>query len=179
MSADSQTQTVIRFYRAGEKPYGVFSNLHRAAMDFEGRIYQSAEAAYQAGKPREDAVREWLLAAPHQHLLAIAAHSLLPWDIVEGWATNRRARMLAVVRAKFHQHDHLARLLLETGTARIAESATTDNAVNRRWGEVLRNGQWIGENALGKILMQVRAEIRGTPDPPGLAPLEQGQFWDP
>lgn len=45
--------------------------------------------------------------------------------------------------------------LTATGTARLVESATVDNAVNRLWGEV--NG--VGKNKLGELLMEVRAEL--------------------
>jgi predicted NAD-dependent protein-ADP-ribosyltransferase YbiA (DUF1768 family) len=45
---------------------------------------------------------------------------------------------------------------LSTGTARLVETATTDSPVNRLWGEV--NG--VGQNKLGELLMEVRAELR-------------------
>jgi ribA/ribD-fused uncharacterized protein len=145
----------VRFYRASEKPYGVFSNLFRRPVTFEGRGFPTAEHAYQSGKPRGDRVREWLMAAPSPSLLAVAAHGLFPWDIAPGWSKGRRARMLAVVRAKFAQHPDLAAVLVGTGDARIVEAGTVDNEVNRRWGEV--NGR--GSNWLGLILMEVRGEL--------------------
>lgn len=49
--------TEIRFYRANEKPYGAFSNLYKRELVFEGETYPTSEHAYQAGKPRKDAVR--------------------------------------------------------------------------------------------------------------------------
>jgi len=54
----------IHFYRSNEKPYGVFSNLHRTSVVFDGREYPTAEHAYQAGKASKEAVREWILSAP-------------------------------------------------------------------------------------------------------------------
>ena len=51
----------------------------------------------------------------------------------------------------------ISKILLSTGEKRIVETATVDNEVNRRWGEV--NG--VGQNWLGLILMEVRAELRG------------------
>jgi len=63
--------------------------------------------------------------------------------------------MKRVLRAKFTQHEDLKQLLLSTGTARLVESATVDNAVNRLWGEV--NG--VGKNKLGELLMEVRSEL--------------------
>jgi ribA/ribD-fused uncharacterized protein len=145
----------IRFYRANEKPYGAFSCLYRRAILFEGRVHQSAEHAYQAGKARKETVREWILSAPTPSLVAMAAHGLYTWDIAPGWSKIKFARMRDVLRAKFSQHPDLQELLLSTGSARLVEAGTVDNAVNRLWGEV--NGK--GKNMLGVLLMEVRGEI--------------------
>lgn len=152
--------TTIRFYRANEKPFGCFSNLYRRSVIFHGLTFDCAESAYQYGKARRPEVRDWLMKAPSPSLLAGAAHSLNYWDIVPGWSKNRYTRMKEVVLAKFSQHPDLAGILLSTGDARIAESATMDNEVNRRWGEVKVAGQWVGRNWLGEILMGVRGHLR-------------------
>lgn len=146
----------IRFYRANEKPFGVFSNLYRRPVEFEGVVYPTSEHAYQAGKPRKDSVRDWLLAAPSPALLAMAAHGLYVWDIHPDWAKTKFQRMKKILLAKFTQNEDLKVLLLSTGDSRLVESATVDNAVNRLWGEV--NGK--GQNKLGELLMEVRQEIR-------------------
>jgi ribA/ribD-fused uncharacterized protein len=146
----------IRFYRASEKPYGVFSNLYKREIDFEDEIFATSEHAYQAGKARKPAVRKWLLAAPSPALLAMAAHGLYYWDVAPGWSKSKFDRMRAVLRAKFTQHEDLKKILLETGDARLVESATVDNPVNRLWGEV--NG--VGKNTLGIMLMELRTELR-------------------
>ncbi|MBB4841327.1 ribA/ribD-fused uncharacterized protein [Sphingomonas kyeonggiensis] len=146
----------IRFYRASEKPYGAFSNLYRREIEFEGETFPTSEHAYQAGKPRKPAVKEWLMKAPSPALLAMAAHGLYYWDVAPGWSTSKYDRMRGVLRAKFEQHPDLKELLLSTGTARLVESATVDNEVNRLWGEV--NG--VGKNMLGVMLMELRTELR-------------------
>lgn len=146
----------IRFYRASEKPYGPFSNLYRREIEFEGETFATSEHAYQAGKARKAAVKEWLMQAPSPSLLAMAAHGLYYWDVAPGWSTTKFDRMRRVLRAKFEQHDDLKALLLSTGNARLVESATVDNEVNRLWGEV--NG--VGRNMLGEMLMELRAELR-------------------
>ena len=146
----------IRFYRSNEKPYGVFSNLYRRSVAFEGIEFATAEHAYQAGKARKPEVREWLLSAPSPALVAMAAHGLYTWDIVPKWSLTKFDRMRAVLRAKFSQHDDLRDVLLATGNARLVESATVDNEVNRLWGEV--NGK--GKNMLGVLLMEIRDDLR-------------------
>jgi ribA/ribD-fused uncharacterized protein len=148
----------IRFYRASEKPYGPFSNLYRRAIEFEGEVFATSEHAYQAGKARKPEVKKWLMAAPSPALLAMAAHGLYYWDVAPGWSKTKFDRMRAVLRAKFTQHEDLRELLLGTGDAVLIESATVDNPVNRRWGQV--NG--VGSNMLGVMLMELRAELRET-----------------
>jgi len=146
----------IHFYRSNEKPYGVFSNLHRTPVTFEDQVFPTAEHAYQAGKAAKPAVRDWILSAPSPALVAMAAHGLYTWDIVPTWSKIKFDRMRGVLRAKFSQHPALRDLLLSTGNARLVEVGTTDNAVNRLWGEV--NGK--GKNMLGVLLMEVRDELR-------------------
>jgi ribA/ribD-fused uncharacterized protein len=145
----------ICFYQANERPYGVFSNLYRRPIQFEGEVFPTAEHAYQAGKPRRPEVRAWLLAAPSPALLAMAAHGLYTWDVSPGWAGTKFDRMKRVLRAKFTQHIDLAEILLSTGDARLVEAASVDNPVNRLWGEV--NGK--GQNMLGRLLAEIRCEL--------------------
>lgn len=154
--------TEIRFYRANEKPYGVFSNLFKRTVTFEGVEFPTAEHAYQAGKARKETVRNWLLSAPTPSLVAMAAHGLYTWDIVPNWSKIKFERMREVLRAKYTQHEDLRLVLLSTGDARLVESCRTDNLVNRTWGEV--NGK--GLNMLGVLLMEVRVELRQTEKTP-------------
>ena len=166
----------IHFYRASDKPYGVFSNLYPRPIVFEDREFPTAEHAYQAGKARREDVRKWILSAPTPALVAMAAHGLYTWDIVSDWSEIKFRRMRAVLRAKFSQHDDFRRILLSTGDARLVETARNANRVSRTWGEV--NGK--GRNMLGVLLMDVREELRATEDSrtadPGLSvkkpPLE-------
>lgn len=146
----------IRFYRANERPYGVFSNLYRRSILLDGEVFPTAEHAYQAGKARKSEVRAWILAAPSPALVAMAAHGLYTWDIVPDWSRIKFDRMRRVLRAKFTQHEDLAAILLSTGDARLVEAATVDNPVNRLWGEV--NGR--GQNMLGQLVSETRTELR-------------------
>lgn len=149
-------ETDIKFYRASEKPYGAFSNLFRREIVFENRVFKTSEHAYQAGKPVNPTVTEWILSAPTPGLLAMAAHGLYTWDIRPDWSKIKYDRMRSVLRAKFTQHEDLRDLLLSTGDFRLVEAGTTDNLVNRTWGEV--NGK--GKNMLGVMLMELRTELR-------------------
>lgn len=151
----------IRFYRADEKPYGVFSNLFRRAIVYEDRVYPTAEHAYQAGKARKPAVRDWLLSAPSPSLVAMAAHGLYSWDVAPNWSRTKVDRMRAVLRAKFTQHADLQEVLIATGATRLVEAGTVANSVNLFWGEV--NGK--GKNMLGVLLMELRTALVSSKTP--------------
>ncbi len=147
----------IKFYRSNERPYGIFSNLYPSPVQFEGKLYPTAEHAYQAGKARKPEVRDWILSAPSPALAAMAAHGLYTWDVTPNWAEIKTDRMRRVLRAKFEQHPDLRKILLDTGRSRLVEAGTVNNAVNRFWGEV--NG--VGQNMLGVMLMELRDELSG------------------
>jgi ribA/ribD-fused uncharacterized protein len=148
----------IKFYRSNEKPYGIFSNLYPSPVEFEGKLYPTAEHAYQAGKARKPEVRDWILSAPTPALAAMAAHGLYTWDVTPNWAEIKFDRMRRILRAKFEQHPEFRAILFGTGQARIVEAGTVNNAVNQLWGEV--NG--VGRNMLGVMLMELRAEFFAT-----------------
>ena len=61
-------------------------------------------------------------------------------------------------RAKFTQHETLKSLLLSTGEAKIFEHTENDSY----WGD---GGDGSGKNMLGRILMEIRAELQAKQDP--------------
>ena len=79
------------------------------------------------------------------------------------WREKRASIVHKGVLQKFLQNPELAEKLLETGEQMIAECAVKDKI----WGIGLSMGdeerfcvdKWKGQNLLGQILMQVRAEI--------------------
>ena len=81
----------------------------------------------------------------------------------EIWREKRESIVHKGVLQKFLQNPELAEKLLETGEQMIAECAVKDKI----WGiglsmwdeERFCVNKWKGQNLLGKILMQVRAEI--------------------
>ena len=80
------------------------------------------------------------------------------------WNENRERIVYEGNVAKFTQNDELKRKLLSTGNYLIAEANPKDPI----WGIGLSESdarkrypsQWRGKNLLGKILMQIRDEIR-------------------
>lgn len=69
------------------------------------------------------------------------------------WNSSRVEVMRRALRAKFDQHDDLRTLLLSTGEAKLVEHTENDAF----WGD---GGDGSGQNMLGRLLMEVRAELR-------------------
>ena len=80
----------------------------------------------------------------------------------EEWEKRRFDIMYMCLRRKFDQNPALKTLLLKTGNLKLVE-ATPD----KLWGcgatlssNVIRRGEWYGQNKQGEILMIVRDELR-------------------
>jgi ribA/ribD-fused uncharacterized protein len=148
----------VHFWKPEGKPYGALSNLFARPVVVGGIRYRSAEHAYKAAQARRLQVRAWLRNAPTAELVANAGEKLPKHETVKGWTGKRVEVMRRILKAKFLQHEDLRRLLLETGECRLVEWAPEDNDINRFWSEV--RGSGVGQNRLGKLLMDLRRELR-------------------
>jgi ribA/ribD-fused uncharacterized protein len=132
--------------------YRFLSNFWPAEVEFEGITYPTAEHAYQAAKTLDAAERKRIaaLATPADAKRAGRAVQPLRAD----WEMAKFDVMERCVRDKFTRHADLRQRLLATGDAELIEGNTWGDRI---WGVY----QGEGENRLGKILMNVRAELRG------------------
>lgn len=120
-TTQAQPLPEIRFYRANERPYGVFSNLYRCEVRFENQVFPTAEHAYQAGKAAKSDVRQWILNAPTPALAAMAAHGLYTWDVVPNWAQmSAKSEEFDLTRGPI---SHETGLTLGQGTSASMEEA--------------------------------------------------------
>jgi len=128
------------------------SNFYEAPTVYEGVLYRTSEHAFQAAKTTDaqerKAVRDCKTAGESKKMGRKI--TLRP-----GWDGMRVQVMRDVLRSKFTsvQNEHLKERLLETGDAELIEGNTWGD---REWGQV--NGQ--GKNLLGKLLMELREELR-------------------
>ena len=69
------------------------------------------------------------------------------------WEQVKDDIMREVVKAKFTQHESLRKTLLSTEDSILVEHTVND----KYWGD---GGDGLGKNMLGKILMEVREELK-------------------
>ncbi|KAL6780498.1 RFD2 [Auxenochlorella protothecoides x Auxenochlorella symbiontica] len=126
------------------------------------RLWPTSEHYYQAQKfagvagEAAAALRAAIAAAPSPEAaaaLARAAQRARPRLVRPDWHRAKVAVMLHVLRAKFASHPDAAAALLGTGDAPLQEDAPHDYF----WGRGLTG---TGNNMLGRLLVQVRSELR-------------------
>lgn len=143
----------IHFYHQWKKPYGCFSNFSAHPVRIDGELWPTTEHYFQAMKfPHEPDRQQRILDTPDP-----GAAKRIAWEHgarpTQGWDTLRDEVMRIAVRAKFTQHADIRRILLDTGDQTLVEHTKND----RYWGD---GGDGSGQNRLGQILMEIRAELR-------------------
>jgi ribA/ribD-fused uncharacterized protein len=146
-----EAQTVIHFYSTtGE--YGCFSNFSRHPIFLAGKRWPTSEHYFQAQKfAGEPDVEEIRLAKTPMIAAQIGRDRKRP--LRRDWESVKERVMMDALRAKFTQHEELTAVLLGTGDAVLVEHTANDSY----WGD---GGDGSGKNRLGRLLMQLRDELR-------------------
>lgn len=141
----------INFYKTRDK-YGCFSNFSRHSVKLDGRIWPTSEHYFQAKKFLSWDEQELIRNAPSPSDAANLGRSRKR-PLRKDWEEVKDDVMREVVRAKFNQHEDIKQILLSTKNAYLVEHTVNDSY----WGD---GGDGSGKNMLGKILMEIREELR-------------------
>lgn len=145
------TDAQVFFY---EQDFYVLSNFSAFRLTWRGIDFDTAEAAYHWEKFAGSEV--WIAKAIR---LASSAHEA--FKIAESERNRRRPDwdavrvdiMREILRAKAEQHEYVRRKLLATGDRELVEDSWRDDFWG--WGP-----NRTGQNMLGKLWMEIRAELR-------------------
>ena len=131
--------------------YRWLSNFEMCDVWYEGDCYPSSEHAFQAAKTLvKDERRSIQFADTPGKAKKLGQEVTLQKD----WTPEKRIRIMrTILRNKFIYNDHLKQKLLDTGNEELVEGNTWGDTF---WG--VCNG--IGENNLGKLLMEIRDDIK-------------------
>lgn len=130
--------------------HGFLSNFSPHAVVYEGDIYPTAEHAFQAAKTLDPAQRAQIRSAGSPGAAKGLGRrvALRPF-----WNEVRVEIMRQILASKFAPGSAVAGLLLETGNEELIEGNTWGDTF---WG--VCGGE--GENHLGRLLMELREELR-------------------
>lgn len=144
------TDTQVFFY---EQDFYVLSNFSAFMVQCAGLLFPTSEHAYHWHKFPDDPLKRRAIQ------IATSAHNA--FKMAERWKQYRRPDwdavklniMRHILRLKAEQHEYVRRKLLATGDRELIEDSWRDSFWG--WGPN-RDGQ----NMLGKLWMEIRAEIR-------------------
>lgn len=142
---------VIQFYRIHD-PYGCFSNFAPYPVEIDGLLWPTTEHYFQAQKFADPAYRERIRQDKHPSAAKGLGNSR-KMPIRPDWDAVRVDVMWKAVRAKLAQYPDVAETLLSTGDALLVEHSVNDPF----WTD---GGDGSGENTFGRLLMELRAELR-------------------
>ena len=142
---------VISFYSTKDE-YGCFSNFSAHKIFLKGKSWKTTEHYFQAQKFAGTSDEEELrLADSPMQVAKMGRDRKRP--LRKDWEAVKDDIMREALKAKFTQHEDLKKILLETGDAQLVEHTKND----RYWAD---GGDGSGLNMLGKLLMELREELR-------------------
>lgn len=147
------TDTQVFFY---EQDFYVLSNFSAFSLWLAGIRFDTSEAAYHYEKfPYATTVQVQIRNAPSAHEAFKIAERNKPLRRAD-WEDVKVGVMRRILRAKVDQHEYVRRKLLATGNRELIEDSWRDAFWG--WGE-----NRDGKNMLGKLWMEIRAELRAFP----------------
>lgn len=166
MNKDNNASNIICFYHESEE-YGCFSNWFKAKFEYAGKTFSSVEQYMMYHKVqmfREYDLADKIMCTDDPAAIKklgrthIAAFNAALWDNT-CYAILKRG-----IRAKFMQNYDILKILLSTNNHILAEASAKDV----KWGigvaiddaDRYNIQAWRGKNLLGRILMEVRDELK-------------------
>jgi len=129
--------------------YYFLSNFYTAPVMYEGLLYQNNESAFQSAKVTDIEKRKQFCSKDPSTAKKKGRNVTLRHD----WEKIKDQVMEDCVKDKFTRNEDLKQRLLDTGDKELVEGNTWNDTY---WG-VCRGR---GKNVLGKILMNIREELR-------------------
>ena len=132
----------------------VFDNFSAHAIELNGKLYPTAEAAYQAAQCTNPKGKEAIRSARSPKQAKVLANEVYKAAKDPDWESKKVEMMEKILRAKLAQHPEVADALKQSGDEDIIENSPVDYF----WGA---GADGSGQNMLGKLWMKLRDEGRG------------------
>jgi len=129
--------------------FGFLSNFYESSIWYENERYASVEHAYQAAKSSDPETKKMIREAKTPGIAKRLGKSC---QLAPDWESRSEKIMRDLIKLKF-ENPLLRAMLLATEDAELIERNTWNDT---RWG-VCRG---VGQNLLGKILMDEREALR-------------------
>lgn len=137
--------------------YRWLSNFAWVDIQYKGKTFPSVEHAYMSAKIDDEKWREFCTSKSNTagQIKRITEEALKLAPLVDNWDTVKLEVMKECLWEKFNQEPFLSKLV-ETGNQNIQEGNYHKDLF---WGVDLHESPNIGENHLGRLIMETRFQI--------------------
>jgi ribA/ribD-fused uncharacterized protein len=160
----------ILFFFSKEPENKEFSSFYDTTFKLDDVEYKNAEQAFQAIRAKtfgDDESFKKILKSKSAQSAKSFGNKIEKFD-EEVWNAQRDNVMRSILRAKFSQNPTIRKQLLDSGNGMIANADPRENY----WGigtsagtSIAKNpAKWKGKNMMGKLLMELRDELRAEDD---------------
>lgn len=158
MNAKSQNK-IIAFTKVS-LPYGWMGNMAPYTVSYNNKVWPTSEALFQALRYKHAGIQKEILQQSSPMAAKMKSKSYADKRVVEPQSQQDLENMEMVLRLKLDQHPELKTELKNTGNKTIIEdSSNRASGSGLFWGAAFQNGQWTGQNILGKLWMKLRTEL--------------------
>ncbi len=142
------------------------SNMYDAPMQVDGITFPTVEHYFQWSKAKmfgDAEAEKKILKTPSSKSVKTYGDKVKDFK-EEEWTAKKDNIMRIAVKAKFTQHPELRKKLQETGTRPLAEANPRDKywsiGTSSDTSKAKDPSKWPGKNVLGKILEEIRTELK-------------------
>ena len=151
---------VISFTKV-ELPYGWLGKMYAAPITYNGKIYRTSEALFQALRFDNPEIQELIRAEKSPMAAKMVATKHKKEMKIVAREKEYIQNMALCLQLKFDQHPALKEKLLKTKDHILIEDIGNRNGENHLfWGMKKINGVWTGNNMMGKLLMELREKYK-------------------
>ena len=146
------------FIRKVSEPFGWLGNMSPYPVVYNGETYRTTEALFQALRFEDAEIVQLIREQKSPMAAKMMAKKHKTKRVLEPLCPQDLDNMRLCLRLKIEQHPDLRDQLVATRPEEIIEDCTK-RPRGLFWGAALKDGQWVGENQLGKMWMELRATV--------------------
>jgi predicted NAD-dependent protein-ADP-ribosyltransferase YbiA (DUF1768 family) len=161
----NNSENTVLTIRKVDEPNGWMGNMSSLPVRVEGVRYSTTEHLFQCMRFEDEGIRREIRESksPMSSKMVMKKH-MEKMDVIPRSELDLNL-MRSVLRIKLEFYPKLREeLMKQDSDTLIIEDCTKRSGVSSKfWGMKLVDGDWVGENWLGRLWMELRLELQGIP----------------
>jgi predicted NAD-dependent protein-ADP-ribosyltransferase YbiA (DUF1768 family) len=158
---EKDKKNVVISFTKVDMHYGWLGNMSPFKVNYKEKEWLTIEALFQSLRFDDDEIKEIIRNEKSPMGAKMKAKSFKNKLVVVSMSEKDVENMKMCVRLKVEQNKILKEKLLKTKEFEIIEDIGSRNGERHLfWGAKKINGEWIGNNMMGRIWMEIREELK-------------------